>query len=294
MHYAVIGAGYTGRRVLRLLPSQNALAIGRNELPDLPPGAGFVALDLDEIGHAPIDLPVPCSILYTVPPRDDQDSRLAGLLARLTDGVSRFVYLSTTGVYGDRGGAQVLESDIPRPANNRARRRLAAENMLTEWCRAQDTELFVLRVPGIYGPERLGLKRIASGEPVLRERDANPGNRIHVDDLAACCVQALTGDFADGIYNVGDGDHRTSTWFAQTVATMAGIDALPEISRKLAERTFSAGRLSFLSESRRIDTTRMRDVLGFEPRFGDPVDGIRASLAQSGDTPTSGAETGNK
>ncbi len=292
MNFAVIGAGYTGRRVLGLLPPQGLLAIGRTQHPDLPPTARFMALDLDEIGVNPVDLPTPCSVLYTVPPRDDDDSRLAGLLARLVEGVVRFVYLSTTGVYGNRGGAEVLESDLPRPASHRAKRRLAAEHLLEQWCQARDIELIVLRVPGIYGPGRLGLNRIESGEPVLREADANPGNRIHVDDLAACCVLAMTTDCAAGTYNVGDGDNRSGTWFTQTVAALAGMDAPPEISRQSAERTFSKGRLSFLSESRRIDTTRMREVLGFEPHYRDPTDGIRASLIQSGVAPISGAAAG--
>lgn len=294
MRYAVIGAGYTGRRVLTLLLPRNVLAIGRTEPADLPASVDFVAVDLDESSDSPIDLPEPCSILYTVPPCDDEDSRLARLLARLVDGVARVVYLSTTGVYGDRGGALVTESDIPHPASNRAKRRLGAENMLTDWCRAHAAELIVLRVPGIYGPERLGLERIEAGEAVLREADANPGNRIHVGDLAACCVQAMTADCPAGIYNVGDGDHRSGTWFSQTVAELAGLNAPPEISRRAAERTFSKGRLSFLSEARRIDTTRMRDVLGFEPHFRDPIDGIRASLLQSGIAPKSGAEDATK
>ncbi|MGI9205908.1 MAG: NAD-dependent epimerase/dehydratase family protein [Woeseiaceae bacterium] len=288
MHYAVIGAGYTGRRVLKLLPSKKILALGRTQRPEYPPSTDFVALDLDAIADGPIDLPSPCSLLYSVPPRDDEDSRLAGLLARLVGRLARIVYLSTTGVYGDRKGALVTERDIPEPVSNRAIRRLTAENMLTDWCEARDTALIVLRVPAIYGPGRLGLKRIKSGEPVLREADANPGNRIHVDDLAACCVRAMTTDCPAGVYNVGDGNHRSGTWFSQTVARLAGLDAQPEISRQEAQRTFSEGRLSYLSESRRIDTTRMRELLDFKPQYLDPTDGIRASLAHSCHTPVSG------
>jgi len=287
MHFAVIGAGYTGRRVLRLLPPGKVLALSRSPLADFPATADFVALDLDNLADRNVSLPSPGTLLYTVPPCDDEDSRLAGLLARLDAGVQRIVYLSTTGVYGDRKGALVTERDVPGPLSNRAKRRLTAENMLHEWCQERDVELVVLRVSGIYGPGRIGLSRIESGEPLIREADANPGNRIHVDDLAACCVKAMTTDCPVGIYNVGDGDYRSGTWFSQTVAHLAGIDAPPEVSRKTAARTFSQGRLSFLSESRRIDTTRMRDILNFEPRYRDPIDGIQASLVYSSDVPIS-------
>lgn len=294
MHFAVIGAGYTGRRVLRLLPAGNVLALSRSPLSDSPPSVESVALDLDKPDDVPIHLPSPCSLLYTVPPRDDEDSRLTGLLSKLDAVVHRIVYLSTTGVYGDCNGDLVTERDVASPSSSRAKRRLTAESLLEEWCRAYGTELIILRVPGIYGPGRLGLGRIESGRPIIREADANPGNRIHVDDLAACCVIALTTGCPAGIYNVGDGDHRSGTWFSQTVARLAGLEAPQEISRKTAERTFSQGRLSFLSESRRIDTTRMRDTLKFKPRYSDPTDGIQASLVHSSDVPTSYKKAGKK
>ena len=166
--------------------------------------------------------------------------------------------------------------------------------MLSEWARSNACDLVILRAPGIYGPGRLGLDRIEAGRPIIRETDANPGNRIHVDDLAACCVVALTSGGPAGIYNVGDGDHSSGTWFTKTVAHLAGLDRPPEISRKTAEQTFSRGRLSFLSESRRVDTTRMRETLKFEPRYCDPTDGILASLVHSGDAPTSSDKTGKE
>ncbi len=115
--------------------------------------------------------------------------------------------------------------------------------------------------------------------PVLREEDATPGNRIHVDDLAACCVAALAPAIPAGLYNVGDNDHRSSTWFTGEVARQAGLPPPREISRAQAEREFSVQRMSFLRESRVVDTAKMRDVLGVTPRYANPEDGIRASLA---------------
>jgi nucleoside-diphosphate-sugar epimerase len=180
----------------------------------------------------------------------------------------RFVYISTTGVYGDRGGGIVDETAAPQPATDRARRRLAAETLLRDWATQHALRLYLLRVPGIYGPGRLGTERIRARQTLIAAAEAYPGNRIHVADLVRCCMAALQGDAPSGIYNVGDGDHRSPTWFAQEVARQAGLPAPPEISR------------SAQSESRRVATRRMRDQLGVMPQFADAADGIRASLAE--------------
>ncbi len=77
---------------------------------------------------------------------------------------------------------------------------------------------------------------------------------------------------------MADGDHRSGTWFTNTVAEIAGLAPPPEISRADAETKFSETRLSFLDESRILDTSKMRNVLGFRPRYANAEDGIRASL----------------
>ena len=268
-----VGAGYTGGRVLERLP--DAIALGRSR-------AGDQQLDLDRDERLRIALPKQYAVIYSVPPADDQpgDPRLARFLALLSHSPARIVYLSTTGVYGNRDGERVTEKSKPLPESARAERRLAAEQMLAEWCTGRDTTVVVLRVPGIYGPERLGTERIRAAMPVLDERDANPGNRIHVDDLASCCIAGLSADVPDGIYNVGDGDHRSGSWFTNEVARQAGLPPPPAISLDEAEKTFSPMRLSFLRESRVVDTTKMREVLDVTPKYSDAANGIAASLAQ--------------
>ena len=140
--------------------------------------------------------------------------------------------------------------------------------------------MIVLRVPGIYGPERLGIERIKSGVLFLVEDDANPGNRIHVDDLVRCCLAALSPEVPAGIYNVGDGDTRSATWFINEVARQCGLDEPPTVTREQAEKTLSKERLSFLAESRRLDLRKMRDVLSITPRYRDAAAGIAASISK--------------
>jgi len=266
--------------VLAQLPAEAPVVISRSR----PTGIDhdlytYHRLDLDQDADD-LSLPSPCSLLYTIPPptSGSDDARLAKFLRRLQTPPERIVYLSTSGVYGDRDGGVVYETDEPNPGTARARRRLSAETQLTAWCDEHPTKRIVLRVPGIYGPARLGLDRLSEGKDVLRDEDSGPGNRIHVDDLVACCVAAMTQDVPAGIYNVGDGDHRSSTAFNREVAHQAGLPQPNEISLAEAQERWSEMRLSFVNESRRVDTTKMQEVLGVTPKFTDPEAGIAASL----------------
>jgi nucleoside-diphosphate-sugar epimerase len=269
----VAGTGYTGRRVLERLPIRSSLGLSRS-----PPDTErqFEIVDFDTAGSLPVALPDRYAVLYTCPPDGPGDPRLRRFLAALPHAPARFVYISTTGVYGDCQGAVVTEKTPVNPGNGMAKPRVAAEQLLGAWWGEHACELAILRVPGIYGPGRLGLERLEAGGAYLREADANPGNRIHVEDLADCCIAALSEDVAAGIYNIGDGDYRSATWFAAEVARQAGLPAPRTISRARAEQEFSPMRLAFLASSRRVDTTKMREVLGVTPRT--PEEGIRDSL----------------
>jgi len=272
----IVGAGYVGRRVLKEQPN-TAFGLSRSSL-----GADFAAttFDLDTDARLPVILPGRYAVLYTVAPSDktDDDIRLKRLLHLLQPVPRRFVYISTTGVYGDYGGDLVTEDSSPQTTTSHSLRRLAAEALLQEWGNEYSVHIGILRVPGIYGPGRLGIEHIRKGIAVIQESDANPGNRIHVDDLVTCCTATLADEAPAGIYNVSDGDYRSPTWFTKEVARQCGLTAPPTISWAEAQKEFSEMRLSFLQESRRIGTHKMRDVLGVIPHYANPEDGIRGSL----------------
>lgn len=275
----VVGAGYVGRRFLARQSAGTSIGLSRTPIPS---PQRIETFDLDTRGDLPVALPSRYSVLYTVPPSHTamSDIRLEHLLAVLEPAPGRFVYISTTGVYGNRDGAFVDENSAVNPQADRAKRRVAAEELLQAWGTRHDCAIVILRVPGIYGPQRLGVERLQAGAPVIAEQDAGPGNRIHADDLVTCCEAALTDDVPPGIYNVGDGDSRTSTWFAAEVARQCGLEPPSTITMQQAEREFTPMRLSFLRESREVDTTKMRDVLGVIPRYANAEDGIRASLVE--------------
>lgn len=272
----IVGVGYVGRRVLE---EQHGSAFGLNRS-SLDAGFPAATFDLDTDAEMPVALPGSYAVLYTVAPSAETttDVRLEKLLQLLHPAPQRFVYISTTGVYGDHAGKTVTEDTPLQPISNRALLRIAAEKALSAWGDEHGVDIVILRVPGIYGPGRLGIERIRERMAVIQESDANPGNRIHVDDLTTCCIAALADDAPAGIYNIGDGDFRSPTWFSNEVARQSELAVPPTISWADAQKEFSEMRLSFLRESRRIDTRKMREVLGVVPRYSNPEDGVRASL----------------
>ncbi len=282
MTTVVVGTGYTGSRILYRLPADEVSGLTRS-LPAEAPGREVHLLDLDD-DVGPIEMPESARLVYTVPPATDadHDRRLEVFLAALSAAPARIVYLSTTGVYGDHAGGTVTEDTPVSPESTRAARRVAAEDALRRFGEASGTDITILRVPGIYGPDRLMIERVRDQEPVINESQADPGNRIHVDDLVTACLAASDPAAPPGNYNLGDGDTRSSTWFAFEVARQLGWPTPPTISREEAEATWSPMRLSFLRESRIVDTTRMREVLGVKLRYPDAADGIRASLVEMG------------
>lgn len=282
----LVGLGYVGARmVTRCQALGQPLAVLSRQ-----PGEGPLraVLDLDAPpSHLPLDLAPGSTVFYTVPPppTGEGDPRLEALLALLDPADCRLVYLGTTGVYGDSGGQLVNETTALRPASDRARRRQRAERALAQWAQARPASACVLRVPGIYGPQRLPLDLLAAGAPFIEPAQAPPGNRIHVDDLISAMLAAGQNRQAHGAFNVGDGSDMSSTEFAMATARLAGMPPPPLVSLQEAPAVISPGRWSFMRESRRLDTRRMREELGVAVRYADPVQGIRASLEEMGVIP---------
>jgi len=220
------------------------------------------------------------ALLHCVPPPDQgaADTRTANLLASLEKArilPARIVYVSTSGVYGDCAGARVDEARPPAPQSERARRRLHAETQLAQWAGERGVELVVLRVPGIYAAERLPLERLRAGTPVLRAEDDVYTNHIHADDLAAITCRALDEDAPAGVYNASDDtEMKMGDWF-DLVADAHALPRPPRISKELAPGRIPAALLAFMQESRRLDNTRLKRVLGIRLRYPTVHEGLR-------------------
>lgn len=287
-HALIVGCGYVGQRLAsRLAPVYDITGVVRSaeRVTALrEKGIRAVALDLDRVrlGSWIPEKLEQAAIFYLAPPpaTGESDLRLDRFLQLATVPPQSFVYMSTTGVYGDTDGAAVDESSPVRPSTDRARRRISAEEMTRVWCTERHVRRIVLRVPGIYGPGRLPLERLRRREPTLQPEDAGLSNRIHVDDLVEACAAAALNPEARGVYNVTDGNSCSSTAFLDRLAAATGLPCAPRVSMDEAQLTFSHERLSFLHESRRVSNERMLKHLGVKLRYADMDEGIRSSLKE--------------
>ena len=224
---------------------------------------------LDRLGTAPF------AVLHFAPPPSEgrDDSRTQRLIAALSRAKSiprRFVYISTSGVYGDCAGAPVSETRPRRAQTPRARRRVAAEDRLRAWAARDGVALSILRVPGIYTETRLPLERIRQGTPVLAAECDVFTNHIHAEDLARAAVAALFHAKPCRAYNVtDDAEMKMGNWF-DTVADAFHLPRPPRVSWEDAERRIAPLLLSFMSESRRLSNTRMKRELRVRLRYPTP------------------------
>jgi len=217
----------------------------------------------------------PFAVLHFAPPPGDgrDDLRTARLIAALTKAriiPQHFVYISTTGVYGDCAGARVSEARPRRGQTPRARRRIAAEDRLRRWAKRYAVKLAILRAPGIYAETRLPLDRLRHGTPVLRPEEDVFTNHVHADDLARATVAATFRGKSNRAYNVSDdAELQMGAWF-DAVADAFQLERPPRVSWQEAEGRIAPQLLSFMSESRRLSNARMKRELRLRLRYPEP------------------------
>jgi len=277
----IIGCGDIGRRVAAHYRQRGITvsAVTRSHATaETLAKQGLLSLvgDLDRPDSLPVLSGKDRLVFYFAPPpaQGEDDPRLRTFLNHI-DGEElprKLVYISTSGVYGDCRGAWVTEDTPPKPNTARARRRLAAENLLRDWEHRSGVPVVILRVGGIYGPGRLPMERLRQGAPVLREQDCGYTNRIHADDLAAACVAAA--ERGQGIYNVSDGHPTTMSDYFNKVADRCGLPRPPQIGFAEAHNRLSAEMMSYLQESRRLDNRKMLEELGVSLRYPSLSEGL--------------------
>lgn len=187
------------------------------------------------------------------------------------------VYASTSGVYGDCGGAWVDESRPPSAHTGRAMRRVNAERTL-RFAGRQGLRASILRIPGIYAPDRAGgtpRARLLRGTPVLRREDDVYTNHIHADDLARACQAALWRGSAQRVYNVADASVMHMGDYFDFAADLYGLPRPPRVSRSQAQGELPLTLLSFMGESRRLRTTRMQRELRIALRYPTVEQGLQ-------------------
>ena len=285
----IVGCGDIGIRVARILLASGCAVAGlarSNEAAERLRSFGVEPV-MGDLDHADSlsGLSVGGKLLfYLAPPPGGGpvDGRMRRFCAAVGGGPvpEKIVYMSTSGVYGDCGGARVTEATPVNPQTSRAQRRIDAEETLTAWARSNGVAAVILRVTGIYGPGRLPLARLQQGHPVLNESESPPTNRIHADDLAAVCVAAAEKGAGGEIFNVSDGQAGTMTGYFNAIADLLGLPRPPQVSMEEANRVMNPMMFSYLKESRRMDNRKMIEQLGVELRYPDLQSGLKNIVEQ--------------
>lgn len=288
----LIGPGDVARRALpQLLLQWQVVALCRRpETAKAVRAAGAEAVegDLDSPETLAPLAGLAEAVLYTAPPPafGTTDPRLRKCLSALTKGKripQHWVYISTTGVYGDAGGAWVDENTPVRPHSARAQRRVDAEMALATLHRDTGSAVTVLRAPGIYAEDRLPLERLTNGTPLFLAEEDSWSNHIHADDLALGCSVALAQTRAGfELFNACDSAPlKMGEWFDK-LADATGLARAPRLPRQTVQEQVSPMLWSFLAESRRVSNQRLRDVLGVQLRYPTVDDFLNHHFPSSG------------
>ncbi len=282
----IVGSGDVARRILsRLAHRACVYALLRDPARAAEwraAGARPVLADLDDRGSLQRIAGLADVVLHLAPPPGEgrNDTRTRNLLAALGKAKSlprRLVYVSTTGVYGDCGGAQIDETRRLHPESARAGRRVDAERRLRAWGGRHRVAVCILRAPGIYAADRLPVERLQKGLPALVDADDVFTNHIHADDLAAACLAALRHGGANRAYNVVDDSDLKMAAYFDRVADAFALPRPPRISRDEAVKALSPVQWSFMRESRRIGNRRLKKELKLSLAYPTVEVGIAAA-----------------
>lgn len=283
----IAGCGYIGTRVARLWKERGAQVTCLVRTPDkcvqlAQEGFDAAALSLDDPQAITLPEVAGAILYYFIPPPGGgiHDTRARNFCASLSASAppARIIYMGATSVYSEIAGGVVTEDSPTVPTSAMGKRRLDAEAAFREYGAAHGADVVILRVSGIYGPGRLPLMQISQGQPLLREEESGPSNRIHADDLATICLAAAERGVSGDIFNVSDGHPSSMTAYFNACADSLGMRRQPQVSLEEARQVMSPLMFSYVSESRVVDTSRMRERLGITLRYPTLAEGLRTSV----------------
>ncbi|MGE5338427.1 MAG: NAD(P)H-binding protein [Gemmatimonadota bacterium] len=277
----IVGCGDVGLRIVARLRhrfrivAMTSTPARRDELRHA--GTTPIVADLDERRALARVAPFAGRMIHLAPPpnRGRRDPRTRHLVAAARGRLQRFVYISTTGVYGDRAGAWTDETAPLAPQNERAMRRVDAEHAV------RAVGACVLRVPGIYAQDRLPIERLRAGTPALAEVDDVFTNHIHADDLARIAIAALFRGRASRVYNAVDDSELKMGEYFDLVADRFGLPRAARLPREQLKTAVSPMMYSFMNESRRLRNRRIKRELKLRLRWPTVATALAASDASA-------------
>jgi hypothetical protein len=216
-------------------------------------------------------------VLVSAPPDASGDPLLRHHAADLPPALSWLGYLSTVGVYGDRGGAWVDETTAPKPVSNRSRWRLAAEQAWLDLAKRTGIRVEIFRLAGIYGPGRGPLESVRNGTARAIVKPGQVFNRIHVEDIANVLAATIARGPAHSLYNVTDDEPAPPQDVLAYAATLLELPPPPAVDFATADLTPMAR--SFYSECKRVSNARMKQALGVTLAYPTFRDGLAHDAA---------------
>jgi nucleoside-diphosphate-sugar epimerase len=275
----IFGLGYSGLEIARLARAADWTVAGTvtsAEKAATLRADGIDARTFD--GSAPLaakDIASATHILCSIAPGTTGDPALRHC-ADLMGGARWLGYLSTTGVYGDTGGAWVDETATPRPTQPRSIERLATERAWQKLGEKTGAAVDVFRLPGIYGPGRSAVDQVKADTARRIEKPGQVFSRIHIEDIAATVMAAMTAPHTGAIYNVVDDLPASSSDLIAYACELLGKPVPPAIPWAEVEPTMTAMARSFYSENRRVRNERIKRELGVMLRYPTYREGLRA------------------
>ena len=257
----IFGLGYSAGHLARYLTARGwtVEATGR---------AGTMAFEDEQAVRAALGRA--SHILSSVPPGDHGDPVLARYGDALTAAPAGWTgYLSSSGVYGDTGGAWVDETASTGTGRRGAR---AAADLVWQ---TLGRPAHVFRLPGIYGPGRSVLDRIRLGTARRIEQPAQVFSRIHVDDIVSGVITGMAGP--PGVYNLADDQPCGQNDVIAHGCALLGVPPPP--LQPLDEAGLSPAARAFYAENRRVANGKAKRLLGWQPLYRDYRAGLAACLA---------------
>ena len=217
-------------------------------------------------------------VVYLAPPQNKgfKDLVLRKFLSSIVKNkIIKIIYISTSGVYGDRKDALVNESEKIMPLTDRAQRRADAEFQIKN----SNIKFTILRVTGIYGKGRLPLKRVNDRLPLIKTEICKHTNLINSKYLSNIIIQTLTNNDTDNIImNVSDGTPIKTTEYYLHIYNQLSIKHPEFIDYEQANKVYDSKRKSFINESRILDVSLMNEIFPDIIVYKDIKDGIKDSL----------------
>jgi nucleoside-diphosphate-sugar epimerase len=238
---------------------------------------GYACLPFDSVDEVSGALASHEHILISIPPGEAGDIVLAAhrqeLLASKSS-IRWLGYLSTTGVYGDRGGGWIDETSTLEPTTDRGRCRLAAEKSWLALHAEHGLPVHVFRLAGIYGPGRNQLNAVRAGRARRVIKAGQVFSRIHVDDIAGVLEASMVKPHPGRCYNVCDDEPAPPQDVVAFAARISGLAPPPEIP--FAEAGLTGLSRSFYEESKRVSNRRIKEELGYRLLYPTYREGLLA------------------